>query len=207
MGAWELLAHRLAAKAGIHVPAVRGIRVPESSYTTFVAQRFDRTNVHRHLAFVSAMTLTQRTDGESGASYLELVELLQSQGAHVHSDCRELFRRVVFSILIHNTDDHLRNHGFILSPEGIALSPAFDINPSIDRNELTLAINELDSTCDVSIALEASSSYGLTLAEAQTILKKTREAVASWRTEASRLRIPKAEQELMAKAFAENDNQ
>lgn len=203
VGAWELLAHRLAAKSGINVPSSRGIHVPESSYTTFVAQRFDRTQSHRRLAFVSAMTLTQRTDGESGASYLELVELLQSQGAHAHSDCRELFRRVVFSILIHNTDDHLRNHGFILSPEGIVLSPAFDINPSIDGNELTLAINELDSTCDVSIALEASSSFGLTLSEAQTILKKTRQAVASWRTEASRLRIPKAEQELMAEAFTE----
>ncbi len=149
------------------------------------------------------MTLTQRTDGEPGASYLELVELLQSQGARAHSDCRELFRRVVFSILIHNTDDHLRNHGFILSPEGIALSPAFDLNPSIDRNELTLAINEVDSTCDVSVALEAHASYGLTVSEAKTIIMKTRQAVASWRTEASRHRIPKAEQELMAKAFTE----
>lgn len=201
MGAWELLAHRLAANAGIRVPPVRGIRVPDSAHTTFIAKRFDRTARGRRLAFVSAMTLTQRTDGEPGASYLELVDLLQSQGAHAQNDCRELFRRVVFSILIHNTDDHLRNHGFLRGPEGITLSPAFDINPAIDRNELALAINEVDSTCNVAIAVEAHRSYGLTATEAKTIVATTRDAVASWRLEAKRLRIPPAEQELMAKAF------
>ncbi len=151
------------------------------------------------------MTLTQRTDGEAGASYLELVDLLQSRGAHAQEDCRELFRRVVFGILIHNTDDHLRNHGFLLSPQGITLSPAFDINPAIDRNELALAINEVESTCDVAIALEAHGAYGLTAAEAKTIISKIREVVGSWRSEARRLRIPRAEQELMAKAFAQKD--
>ena len=205
IGAWELVAHRLAAKAGINVPPVRGIRVPDSACTTFVAKRFDRAANGRRLAFVSAMTLTQRTDGEPGASYLELVDLLQSQGAHAHADCRELFRRVVFSILIHNTDDHLRNHGFILNPKGISLSPAFDINPAIERNELALAINEVESTCDVAIALEAHPAYGLTAAEAKSIIAKTREAVASWRSEAALLRIPKAEQEMMAKAFTSKD--
>lgn len=205
IGAWELVAHRLAAKAGINVPPVRGIRVPDSASTTFVAKRFDRAANGRRLAFVSAMTLTQRTDGEPGASYLELVDLLQSQGAHAHSDCRELFRRVVFSILIHNTDDHLRNHGFILNPKGISLSPAFDINPTIDRNELALAINEVESTCDAEIAVEAHPAYGLTSVEAKSIVSKTREVVASWRSEAARLRIPKAEQELMAKAFSSKD--
>ncbi|MDX2180979.1 MAG: type II toxin-antitoxin system HipA family toxin [Bryobacteraceae bacterium] len=205
VGAWELVAHRLAAKAGINVPPVRGIRGPDTAYTTFVAKRFDRTASSRRLAFVSAMTLTQSVDGEPGASYLELVELLQSHGARAGQDCRELFRRVVFSILIHNTDDHLRNHGFLLGPEGITLSPAFDINPAIDRNELTLAINEVESTCDVAIAIEAYRSYGLALPEAKTIVSKTREAVGSWRSEATRFRIPKAEQELMAKAFFERE--
>jgi len=147
------------------------------------------------------MTLTQRTDGEPGASYLELVDLLQSQGAHAQKDCRELFRRVVFSILIRNTDDHLRNHGFLLGPEGITLSPAFDINPAVDRNELSLAINEVDATCNVAIALEAHRSYGLTSAEAKAIVSKTGEVVGFWRQEAKRFRIPRAEQELMANAF------
>lgn len=201
IGAWELVAHRLAARAGIDVPPARGIRVPGSNYCTFVAKRFDRTRKSKRLAFVSAMTLTQRTDGEPGASYLELVELLQSQGARPRQDCRELFRRIVFSVLIHNTDDHLRNHGFLLGTQGITLAPAFDINPSIDGNELTLAINEVNTTCDVEIALEAHQFYGLTTREAKAIVSENRKAVAEWRAEAKRLRIPRAEQEIMAKAF------
>ncbi|MEZ5352027.1 MAG: HipA domain-containing protein [Bryobacteraceae bacterium] len=120
-------------------------------------------------------------------------------------DCRELFRRVVFSILIHNTDDLLRSHGFFLEPEGITLSPAFDINPSIDRNELALAIGEVDSTCDVAIPMEAHRAYGFTAAEAKTIVAKAREAVGSWRSEAALFRIPRAEQDQMAKAFAPQD--
>src|SRR5216684_120045 len=150
------------------------------------------------LAFVSAMTLTQRNDGEAGVSYLELVHLLQSQGSHTHDDCRELFRRVVFSILIHNTDDHLRNHGFFIGEKGISLSPAYDINPSNDRYELSLAINEVDTTCDVSIALEAHGDYGLSRTAAEEILTRSAAAVASWRDEATQLRISRAEQDLMA---------
>jgi serine/threonine-protein kinase HipA len=201
VGAWELVANRLAAKAGIHVPHARALRVPESGYTTFLARRFDRTRQGRRLAFVSAMTLTQRIDGEPGASYLELVDLLQSRGSNTHDDCVELFRRVVFSILIHNTDDHLRNHGFFIGEQGISLSPAYDINPSNERNQLSLAINEVDTTCDVSIALEAHADYGLSKTEAGEILAQAITAVASWRIEAAQLRIPKAEQDLMAAVF------
>jgi serine/threonine-protein kinase HipA len=113
----------------------------------------------------------------------------------------ELFRRVVFSILIHNTDDHLRNHGFFIGERGITLSPAFDLNPSIERDELSLAINEVDSACDVSIALEAHREYGMSKTEAEEIVARTTRVVAEWRHEAGRLRIPKAEQELIAPAF------
>lgn len=201
VGAWELLAHRLAAKSGIKVPHTRALRVPDSAYTTFLARRFDRTPQGRRLAFVSAMTLTQRPDGEAGASYLELVDLLQSQGSNTHDDCVELFRRVVFSILVHNTDDHLRNHGFLIGEQGISLSPAYDLNPSIERNELSLAINEVDTTCDVSIALEARADYGLSKIEADGVLAQVTTAITSWRTEAAQLRIHKAEQDLMAAAF------
>ena len=175
--------------------------MPESAYTTFLAQRFDRTPDNRRLAFVSAMTLTQRRDGEPGASYLELIDLLQSQGANTREDSRELFRRVVFSILIPNADDHLRNHGFFIGERGITLSPAFDLNPSIERDELSLAINEVDSACDVSIALEAHREYGISKTEAEEIVARTTRVVAEWRHEAGRLRIPKTERELMAPAF------
>jgi serine/threonine-protein kinase HipA len=201
VGAWELIAHRLGARAGINVPHTRVLRVGDSPYATFLARRFDRTAEGRRLAFISAMTLTQRNDGEAGASYLELVDLLQSQGSQTHDDCLELFRRVVFSILIHNTDDHLRNHGFFVGERGISLSPAYDINPSNDRNELSLAINEVDTTCDVSIAREAHAHYGLSRAEADEVIEKAAAAVASWRREATRWGIPEAEQEFMATAF------
>src|SRR5699024_6048255 len=146
---------------------------------------FDRTAVGRRRAFVSAMTLTQRRDGEHGASYLELVDLLQSKGAATQADCAELFRRVVFNILVHNTDDHLRNHGFLLTPDGLRLSPAYDINPVPDRKELTLAINEIDTHCDVDIALAAASDYGLTNKDANHLMQEVWTAVSGWRREAA----------------------
>ncbi|MGH8314430.1 MAG: type II toxin-antitoxin system HipA family toxin [Steroidobacterales bacterium] len=201
IGAWELVAHRLAERAGIDVPQTRAIRMGESPYTTFLARRFDRTPNQGRLAFVSAMTLTQRVDGEPGASYLELVDLLQSRGADTQRDCVEMFRRVVFNILIHNTDDHLRNHGFFIGAHGITLSPVFDINPSIDRTDLTLAINEIETACDVKIAMEACGDYGLSSAEAKSILEQVSGSVAGWRKAASALKIPRSEQDLMAPAF------
>jgi serine/threonine-protein kinase HipA len=129
------------------------------------------------------MTLTQHKDGEFGASYLELVDLLQSRGANTSADCEQLFRRVLFNILIHNTDDHLRNHGFFIDEQGIRLSPAYDLNPSIDRTELTLAINEVDTTCDVSIAMDAYRGYGLTAQQADRVQQQVQTAVYGWRSE------------------------
>jgi serine/threonine-protein kinase HipA len=201
IGAWELVAHRLAAQAGIVVPEARPLRLQESPYTTFLVKRFDRTSHGGRLSFVSAMTLTQRKDGEPGASYLELVDLLQSRGADTAADCEQLFRRVLFNILIHNTDDHLRNHGFFLGEQGLRLSPAYDMNPSIDRTELTLAINEVETACDVSIAMDARKDYGLTALQVDHVLLEVQAAVRDWRTEANQLHIPKAEQDLMAHAF------
>jgi serine/threonine-protein kinase HipA len=201
MGGWELVAHSLARKAGIMVPDARPLRFPESPYSTFLVKRFDRTASGGRRAFISAMTLTQHTDGEAGASYLELVDLLQSRGADTRSDCAQLFRRVLFNVLIHNTDDHLCNHGFFVDESGLRLSPAYDINPSVDRQELTLSINEVETACDVSIAMEASRDYGLRAREAADTLTQVRNAVAGWREEATGLNIPKAEQDLMANAF------
>ena len=201
IGGWELVAHRLALKAGIVVPEARPLRLQESTYTTFLVKRFDRTPHGRRLAFVSAMTLTQHKDGEPGASYLEIIDLLQSRGADTAADCEQLFRRVLFNILIHNTDDHLRNHGFFIGEQGIRLSPAYDMNPSINRTELTLAINEVETACDVSIAMDAYKEYGLTAQQADRVLQHVQTAIHSWRSEASRLHIPRAEQDLMASAF------
>ncbi len=148
VGAWELVAHRLAAKAGIKIPYTRALRIPDSSYTTFLARRFDRTPQGRRLAFVSAMALTQRSDGEAGSSYLELIDLLQSQGSNTHDDCVELFRRVVFSILIHNTDDHLRNHGFLSASKA---SRCRSLTTSILR--ITTTNSRLRSTKSIPLAM------------------------------------------------------
>jgi serine/threonine-protein kinase HipA len=201
VGAWELVAHSLAHKSGIQVPNARALRLGESPFTTFFVQRFDRTATGRRIAFVSAMTLTQRTDGEAGASYLQLVDLLQSRGAHTLADCEQLFRRVLFNIRIHNTDDHLRNHGFFVDAQGVRLSPAYDMNPSVDRTELSLAIDETENTCDVSVAMDAYKSYGLSAAQADAARQSVEAAVRTWRIEAVKFAIPKAEQDLIAAAF------
>ena len=202
VGAWELVAHQLAERAGINVPQARPLRLPESPYTTFLVRRFDRSTTDRRLAFVSAKTLTQRVDGEVGASYLDLVALLQSRGADTRADCEQLFRRVVFNILIHNTDDHLRNHGFFIGVDGIRLSPAYDVNPSIERRELSLAINEVETTCDVSIAMDACKDYGLSTGDAAGVLNDVRVAIGERRSVAKSLGIPMSEQALMVGAFA-----
>jgi serine/threonine-protein kinase HipA len=108
----------------------------------------------------------------------------------------------VFSILIHNTDDHLRNHGFFVEDRGIRLSPAYDINPSVDRDDLTLAINETETACDVEIARSAHKLYALSLKEADGLIAEVAAAVRSWREEAEGLRIRRSEQDAMASAFA-----
>lgn len=201
VGAWELVAHSLARKSGIEVANARALRMGESPFTTFLVQRFDRTTEGRRIAFISAMTLTQHKDGEAGASYLELVDQLQSRGADTSVDCEQLFRRVLLNIRIHNTDDHLRNHGFLADAQGVRLSPAYDMNPSVDRNELSLAIDETENTCDISVAMDAYKAYGISAAQANAALKSVEVAVGTWRTEATRFGIPKAEQDLMATAF------
>lgn len=201
MAAWEMLAHRLATKCGIAVPRARLLDGGDQS--TFLVNRFDRTASGGRLAFVSAMTLTQRKDGEAGASYLELVELLQRQGAQTLADTHQLYRRIVFSILIHNTDDHLRNHGFFVEERGVRLSPAYDVNPSVERDDLTLAIDETETVCDVEVARGAHRLYGLTLGEADGVISEVRTAVLTWRSEAETLRIGRSEQETMASAFGE----
>jgi serine/threonine-protein kinase HipA len=201
VGGWELIAHRLASKSGIVVPDARSLRLQGNPYTTFLVKRFDRNTQGGRLAFVSAMTLTQHKDGDAGASYLELVDLLQSRGSNREADCEQLFRRVVFNIMIHNTDDHLRNHGFFIGALGVRLSPAYDMNPSVDRTELSLAVNEVDTECDLSIAMDAYKDYGLSAQKAEHVRREVQTAAATWREEANRLQISKAEQDRMAAAF------
>lgn len=131
VGAWEMITYELAIMAGINMAETRAQKF-SSGYYTFLTKRFDRTKTNERFHFASALTLLAYKDGQDhsdGASYLELVEFLMNNGANVNQDLEELWRRIVFSIWVSNTDDHLRNHGFILSDKGWLLSPAYDINP------------------------------------------------------------------------------
>jgi serine/threonine-protein kinase HipA len=205
VGAWEAVAHRLATKAGIRVPPMRTVRFTPDGHT-FISRRFDRTDRGSRLAFVSAMTLLQRTDGDRDASYLELIDLLQSRGAQTQVDCEELFRRVVFSICISNTDDHLRNHGFFVEPSGLVLSPAFDINPNPYKGHLSLAIDEADTTLSLDVAKAAGAMYGIKGSRVAEVIRKVRDEVATWRHEADDVGISRREQEMMSRAFSPKES-
>jgi serine/threonine-protein kinase HipA len=129
------------------------------------------------------------------------VEFLQNNGAHVDQDLEELWRRIVFSICVSNTDDHLRNHGFILTEKGWLLSPAYDINPVETGTGLKLNISEDDNTLDLDLAMQVGKFFRLTEKRCLEIINEVQEAVASWRTVASKYGISKNEQELKALAF------
>ena len=148
MGASETLASRLADRCGIAFPAARVQSLGESPYSTFLVRHFDRSEQGGRFVLVSALTLTRKRDGEEGGSYLDLVDLLQRQGANTLADTHQRYRRIAFSVLLHNTDDHLRNHGFFAGRDRVRLSPTYDLNPSVDRDEPTLSIDETRSLCN-----------------------------------------------------------
>lgn len=204
IGAWEMLAHDLAAKAGINMaPAM--IKKLNSIHHTFLNQRFDRTTKHERVHFASAMTLLGYNDGadfQTDASYLELAEFIMRSGANVKADLAELWRRIIFNISIKNTDDHLRNHGFLLTPKGWILSPAFDVNPIPEGTGLTLNISEDDNSLDISLALEVAEYFRLNNKEAAQILKEVQQQVGKWRDVADFYKISKREQEMMESAFS-----
>ncbi len=206
MAAWEMLAHQLAIKAGLHV-AEADLQQFGGGHRTFMTRRFDRvqgTNGTKRVHFASAMTLLGRTDGDNnlaGASYLEIVEFLTRQGAEPTSDLKELWRRIVFSIAIHNTDDHLRNHGFLLAENGWLLAPAYDLNPDPSGTGLSLNISETDNALSFDLALEVASFFRLRPQAALAILRDVKDAVRTWKKQASDLGITRTEQEIMAAAF------
>ena len=206
MAAWEMLVHELAVKAGLQV-AESGLHAFGQGHRTFLTRRFDRapgTDGRQRIHFASAMTLLGYADGDghaTGASYLELVEFIVRHGARPAADLAELWRRIVFSIAVHNTDDHLRNHGFLLTELGWTLSPAFDLNPDPDGAGLSLNISETDNALSFDLAMEVAPYFRLDPADAESILQQVRQAVKSWPDHAKALGIPRAEQEIMAAAF------
>lgn len=204
VGAWELVLHTLASGCGLQVP--QGIaRRFASPHHTFLVQRFDRTAAGRRLHFASAMTLTGRTDGEdasTGASYLEIARVLIDHGSQTAADLRELWSRIVFNLLVSNTDDHLRNHGFILVPgRGWRLSGAFDMNPVPGSRGLTLNISEADNAMDLDLARSVAPYFRVAIPDANEIIDRCKTTVAQWPKIAARLDLSAREQERMAPAF------
>jgi serine/threonine-protein kinase HipA len=202
---WEAIALALAAKSGILVPESRIETV--SNKSVILLRRFDRQNAVR-IPFLSAMSMLGAKDRDT-RSYLEIVDALRQHGAAPKEDMEDLWRRIVFSILISNTDDHLRNHGFLYAgQEGWRLSPAYDLNPvpvDIKPRILTTAINEDDGTASLDLAMEVAEYFEVEKDEAKTIAAQVGKAVSTWRDEAAKHGIGKAEIDRMASAFEHED--
>jgi serine/threonine-protein kinase HipA len=203
VGVWEVITNELAKMSGINVPHTMAMTF-YGKHHTFLSKRFDRTHGGKRLHFASAMTLLGYSDGASfqeGVSYLELAEFIVRKGANPTRDLKELFRRIVFSICVRNTDDHLRNHGFLLSSDGWTLSPAYDINPNPKGTGLKLNISLHDNSLDLGLALEVAPFFRLPTTEAQATIKEVVKAVSKWRQVSSKYNVSRQEQERMSGAF------
>ena len=202
---WEAVALTLAKKAGIATPVWRVETV--AGRPVMLLRRFDR-EARARIPFLSAMSMLGAKDNET-RSYLEFVDILRQHGAAAKADMAALWRRIVFSILISNTDDHLRNHAFLYDgPAGWRLAPAYDLNPvpvDIKPRVLSTAIDLDDATASLELAYAAAGYFGLDAAEARKIAKKVGGTVAKWRREAARLGLTGREIDRMASAFEHRD--
>lgn len=187
-GAWEKTVHALAIRCGLNVPEAK-LETFSSLGSTFIVKRFDRYGARR-IHFSSALALLGKADGASkddGSSYLDIVSFIRSRGARPQEDLKELWSRVVFSIAVSNTDDHLRNHGFLLTKDGWRLSPMYDVNPDIYGDSLSLNINENDSQMSYETAIDAAPYFGIGKNEAKEISSNVSATVTRyWRTEAEK---------------------
>jgi serine/threonine-protein kinase HipA len=202
-GAWEACVHRLALDSGLDVPEARMERF-SSRGSTFLVKRFDRAPGTQRIHFASAMTLLGKKDGASaadGTSYLKLVEFIRAYGSQPAKDLAELWKRIVFSIAVSNTDDHLRNHGFLLGPSGWRLSPLYDVNPDPQGTGLTLNISEHDNSLDFGLALENAPYFLLREARARSLLAEVLESVARWESAAAGCGISRPSMSRMKRAF------
>lgn len=203
IGAWELVVHRLAEKAKLNVSEAQ-CRQFKSKHHTFLTKRFDRTKEGRRIHFASSMTLLGRGDGDdahAGVSYLDLVNILIKHGAQPRKDLEELWRRIVFNICVSNVDDHLRNHGFLLTKKGWILAPAYDMNAVETGNGLKLNISQNDNAQDLELAKDVSKYFRLSSKEANKIIDEVIGATTKWRDVAKQLKIPMRAISRMGPAF------
>lgn len=201
-GAWEMVAHDLAELCSLNVPPAKLEKFSKLG-STFLVKRFDRDNGKR-IHFASAMTMLGKADG---TSYLDIVSFIKSNGGAPEKDLKELWRRIVFNMAVSNTDDHLRNHGFILTPNGWCLSPLYDVNPVPYGDELSLNVSEEDPSISVELAVGTSEYYGLSKSdaekEAQNILAVVKD---NWEKLAVKYGISRSNVEYMRPAFGVCEN-
>ena len=203
IGAWEMVTYQLAIQAGIIMAESKAEKFSSNQHT-FLTKRFDRTIDGKRIHFASAMTLLGYMDGadaSNGVSYLELVDFISKHGAHPEDDLQQLWRRIVFSICVSNTDDHLRNHGFLLTEKGWVLSPAYDINPVETGMGLKLNISEDDNALDLDLALAVAPYFRIEKETGQIIIDEILEVVSQWKKYANMYKISRLEQENKAEAF------
>lgn len=199
VGLWEHFCHLLATKAGVNVAKTKVLATGEK-YHTLLSQRFDRTNDSKRIHFASAMTLLGLSDGDNattGHGYLDIVDFIIQNCTDVERNLQELFRRVAFYICIGNSDDHFRNHGFLLTAKGWILSPAYDMNPTLSEFQ-SLLISATSNKAGLSILLDACEDYMLNRSTAEKIISEVIEVVKRWRGLATQLGISKREMDMFA---------
>ncbi len=203
VGAWEMVVHDLAVLCGLNVPEAKLENFSKIG-STFLVKRFDREGAKR-IHFASAMTLLGKNDGANaadGSGYLDLASLIRKYGAVPKKDLQELWHRIVFNMAVSNTDDHLRNHGFILSKEGWKLSPAYDMNPTTDGDVLSLNVDTDNNLIDFELALSVAKLYEIPQKQALENLEEIKNTVeTSWRKLAQYYGLNRGEIEAMAPAF------
>ncbi len=202
---WECVALELAGQAGINVAAFRPEKV--SGRDVILLTRFDR-NGQQRIPFLSAMSMIGGRDNET-RSYLEIADAIRQHGANTRDDLAELWRRIVFTVLVSNADDHLRNHGFLhVGDLGWALSPAYDINPvptDVKPRVLSTSIDEEDTTASLELALDVAEYFGLTGSDAAAIAAEVGQSVSRWRQVAERFGISGPEIRRLSSAFEHSD--
>lgn len=204
---WEAVLLRLANDAGIEVPRHRLELVNDRP--VLLLGRFDRT-ANGRVPFLSAMSALGSADHER-RSYMELVDFLRQHGAHPRQDMQALWRRLVFNVLVSNTDDHLRNHAFLHVPGcGWSLAPAYDLNPvptDVAPRILSTAIHPDDAAASLELALEVAPDFGLDPASARAAVGEVARATALWREAAEEFGLTNAEASRMASAFEHKDRE
>lgn len=207
-GLWEHFCHLLAKNAGINTADTKVLAVNEKHHT-LLSKRFDRTSEGKRIHFASAMTLLGLNDGDNattGHGYLDIVDFILSSCTDVDANLCELFRRVAFNICIGNTDDHFRNHGFLLTAKGWTLSPAYDMNPTLNTHQ-SLLINSKTNVSDLSVLVNSCDEYMLTAQVAKNIINEVVEAIKDWRIITNKIGISKREISLFENVFEGRINQ